>query len=188
MNRIMAPFAAPTKAPVLQGKRRRVRGSVSFGGSNGLLCLSSRREKYCHKGGMALAHHGVGLPSGSTMAIMAPSGGPQKTSGLQGKSRGVRVRGSVPFGGSLDARRRRAQAARERRQGQSGASLGACDQRLTPGGRRTACSTATTSRRVTARGAERPQPSPSPQRLRSAPTASIDPRRHLVRRARSLLI
>jgi len=100
MNRIMAPFAAPTKAPVLQGKRRRVRGSVSFGGSNGLLCLSSRREKYCHKGGMALAHHGVGLPSGSTMAIMAPSGGPQKTSGLQGKCRRVRARGSVPFGGS----------------------------------------------------------------------------------------
>jgi hypothetical protein len=34
---------------------------------------------------------------GSTMAIMAPSGGPLKAAGLQGKSR--RVRGSVPFGG-----------------------------------------------------------------------------------------
>jgi hypothetical protein len=31
MNRIMAPFAAPTKALGLQGKSRRVRGSVSFG-------------------------------------------------------------------------------------------------------------------------------------------------------------
>jgi hypothetical protein len=51
-----------------------------------------------------------------------------------------------------------------------------------------ACSTATTSRRVTARGAERPQPSPLSQRLRSAPTASIDRRRHLVRRARTLVV
>jgi integrase len=46
---------------------------------------------------MALApNRGGGL--GSTMAIMAPSGGPLKTAGLQGKSR--RVRGSAPFGGS----------------------------------------------------------------------------------------
>ena len=36
-------------------------------------------------------HHGVGLP-GSTMAIMAPSGGPQKPAGLQGESRRIRVR------------------------------------------------------------------------------------------------
>jgi hypothetical protein len=39
MNRMMAPFAAPTKAPSLQGKSRRVPGSVSFGGSNRLVCL-----------------------------------------------------------------------------------------------------------------------------------------------------
>jgi hypothetical protein len=39
MNRIMAPFAAPTEAPRLQGKSRRVQGSVSFGGSDGLVCL-----------------------------------------------------------------------------------------------------------------------------------------------------
>jgi hypothetical protein len=39
MNRIMAPFAAATKAPRLQGKSRRVRGSVPFGGSNGLSWL-----------------------------------------------------------------------------------------------------------------------------------------------------
>jgi hypothetical protein len=39
MNRMMAPSAAPTKAPDLQGKSRRVRGSVSFGGNNGLVCL-----------------------------------------------------------------------------------------------------------------------------------------------------
>ncbi len=35
---------------------------------------------------MAFAHHGVGLPWGSTMAIMAPSSGPLKTRGLQVKS------------------------------------------------------------------------------------------------------
>jgi hypothetical protein len=53
--------------------------------------------KYCHKGGMAFAHHhGVGLP-GSTVAIMAPSRGPLKTAGLQGKSRGCP--GFAPFGG-----------------------------------------------------------------------------------------
>jgi hypothetical protein len=39
MNRIMAPSAAPTEARHLQGKSRRARGSVSFGGSNGLVCL-----------------------------------------------------------------------------------------------------------------------------------------------------
>jgi hypothetical protein len=39
MNRIMAPFAAPTKVQGLQVKSRRVRGAVSFGGSNGLVCL-----------------------------------------------------------------------------------------------------------------------------------------------------
>jgi hypothetical protein len=39
MSRMMAPFAAPTKPACLQGKSRRIRGSVSFGGSNGLACL-----------------------------------------------------------------------------------------------------------------------------------------------------
>jgi hypothetical protein len=49
MNRIMAPFAAATKASRLQGKSRRVRGSVPFGGSNGLSWLS-HRHKYCPNG------------------------------------------------------------------------------------------------------------------------------------------
>jgi hypothetical protein len=65
MNRIMAPFAAPTKAPGLQGKIRRVSGSVFFGGSDGLVCLFHTGRKYCHNGGMAFArHHDVGLPRG----------------------------------------------------------------------------------------------------------------------------
>jgi hypothetical protein len=56
MNRIMAPFAAPTEALRLQGKSRRVRGSVSFGGSNGLVCLCSSQE-VLPQGGMAFVHH-----------------------------------------------------------------------------------------------------------------------------------
>jgi hypothetical protein len=50
---------------------------------------------------MAFAHHqGVGLP-GSTMAIMAPSGGPLKTAGLQGKCRSVW--GPSPLGAAMDS-------------------------------------------------------------------------------------
>ncbi len=57
-------------------------------------------HKYCHNGGTAFAHeHGHRLLAlGSNMAIMAPSGAPLETAGLQGKYR--RVQGSVPFGGS----------------------------------------------------------------------------------------
>jgi len=62
---IMAPFGGPLKMADLQGKSRRVRGSVPFGGRNGLVCLL-RREKYCHNGGMALrAQVGMG-------AVIAP--------------------------------------------------------------------------------------------------------------------
>jgi hypothetical protein len=68
-------------------------GSGQFAGEKGLGVHDSRPlgsgmdtsaflffrsgKKYCHDGGMALAHphHGVGLP-GSKMAMMAPSRGP----------------------------------------------------------------------------------------------------------------
>jgi hypothetical protein len=114
---IMAPSGGPLKTAVLQGKSRRVRGSVPFGGSNGLVCLEQRRE-VLPQGGIALApHHGVGLP-GSDKAMMAPPRGPQKRLLCRGKSVGVhdprplgagmdtsacrekcrRVRGSAPFG------------------------------------------------------------------------------------------
>jgi len=56
----------------------------------------SRRRKYCHGGGMAFAHHHGVAWQGSTMAIIAPSGGPSEMAGLQGKSR--RVRGPRPLG------------------------------------------------------------------------------------------
>jgi hypothetical protein len=36
---MMAPSGGPLKTLVLQGKIRRVPGSVPFGGSNGLACL-----------------------------------------------------------------------------------------------------------------------------------------------------
>ena len=71
---------------------------LAFGGSHALVCLC-RRDKYCHKRGHRLRPPARRrLAWGSKNAIMAPSGGPLKTSGLQGKSR--RVRGSMPFGGS----------------------------------------------------------------------------------------
>jgi hypothetical protein len=70
----------------LQGKSCEGPGSAPFGGSDGLVCFS-RREKYCHNGGIAFAHHhGVGLPGGSTTAIMAPSGGPLKAAVCRGKA------------------------------------------------------------------------------------------------------
>jgi hypothetical protein len=63
MNRIMAPFAAPTKAVGLQGKSRRVRGSVSFGGSSGLvfLRLSPPHEVLPQRGHGLRPHQGGGL-------------------------------------------------------------------------------------------------------------------------------
>jgi hypothetical protein len=52
---IMAPKRGSQKAPSLQGKSRRVQGSVPFGGSNGLVCnFFISREKYCHNGGTTL--------------------------------------------------------------------------------------------------------------------------------------
>ena len=53
----MAISGGPLKTAGLQGKRRRVRGSVPFGGRNGHIWLASRRAKYCHNEGMALAPH-----------------------------------------------------------------------------------------------------------------------------------
>jgi hypothetical protein len=59
------------------------------------------RDKYCHNGGMAFAHHhGVGF-TGSTMAIMAPAGGPLKMAGLQEKAAGSG--GPRPLGAAMDS-------------------------------------------------------------------------------------
>jgi hypothetical protein len=50
------------------------RGSIPFGGSNGLVCLFplSRRSKYCHNGGMASAPSGCAM--GSSACYACPSG------------------------------------------------------------------------------------------------------------------
>jgi hypothetical protein len=51
--------------------------------------LLSRREEYCHDGGMALAHPSRRrLAGGSKMAMMAPSRGPQKALFSRGKGLG----------------------------------------------------------------------------------------------------
>ena len=68
-----------------RGKESPVRGMA--------LSVTSKREKYCHNGGMGPRPPSRRrLAKGSTMAIMAPSGGPLKTVGLQGKRPQVRVR------------------------------------------------------------------------------------------------
>jgi hypothetical protein len=71
MNRVTAPPSWSTEVDSLQGKSRRVQGSAPFGGSNGLICLSSFvRDKYCHNGGMAFR------PSSRRDATAGGCGGP----------------------------------------------------------------------------------------------------------------
>jgi hypothetical protein len=54
-------------------------------------------------GGTAFAnHHGIGLPRGSTTAVMAPSGGPLKTACLQGK-KFTGSGGPCPLGAAMDS-------------------------------------------------------------------------------------
>jgi hypothetical protein len=50
MNRIIAPPAVPPETVVLQGKSRRGPGSVPFGGSDGLVCLSRRAQVLPQRG------------------------------------------------------------------------------------------------------------------------------------------
>jgi hypothetical protein len=57
MNRIMAPFAAATKASRLQGKCCSVRGSVPFGGRDELICLFAPAQVLPQRG------HGGSLPT-----------------------------------------------------------------------------------------------------------------------------
>jgi hypothetical protein len=72
-------------------------------GSNGLVCLFSGHEKYCHNGGMALAHHHGGLAAGVPARGVrdrhhGPRRGPQEAAYLQGKMLGCPR--FAPFGGS----------------------------------------------------------------------------------------
>jgi hypothetical protein len=83
MNRMMAPGAAPTKAAGLQGKKPQGSGGPCLWGQQWTqlpVCLS-RREKYCHNGGMTFAHHsGKVIRPGSTISILAPGATRQKPS------------------------------------------------------------------------------------------------------------
>ena len=54
---IMAPSGGPLKMAGLQGKRRRVGGPCPLGAAMDTSGLASRRAKYCHNEGMALAPH-----------------------------------------------------------------------------------------------------------------------------------
>ena len=93
----MAKTTLPSSLAIAHGAELRPNAEIAE--EMGVGCTNSflTRDKYCHNGGMAFAHHhGVGF-TGSTMAIMAPAGGPLKMAGVQEKSR--RVRGSAPFGG-----------------------------------------------------------------------------------------
>jgi hypothetical protein len=53
-----APNAAPSEVAALQEKWVTAEGADAFGCADALECLLlSRREKYCHNGGMAFAPH-----------------------------------------------------------------------------------------------------------------------------------
>ena len=51
------PFRRSPKNGWFAGETPKGRGSVPFGGRNGHIWLASRRAKYCHNEGMALAPH-----------------------------------------------------------------------------------------------------------------------------------
>ena len=128
---MVAPSGGPLKTAGLQGRCCRVRESVPFGGSNGLVCLFHGGHRYCHNGGMAFSRlygGGLGRPRASRRpwGPRTPSRPPSRPAR---KAPGCRVKmlwsmGSAPFGGSdeiviaagpqLDPARRRARGARER--------------------------------------------------------------------------
>jgi hypothetical protein len=101
----MVPFMDTQENADLQGKRLNGSGSEPFGGSDGLVCVSCRRKKYCHNGGMARAHHHVGLarprngagqrgvhdrhPWGSMIGTHGPHCGTPEVAALQGKDPSV---------------------------------------------------------------------------------------------------
>jgi len=63
------------------------------------LAFFRRREKYCHNGGMARAHHTAAVCRGPKQTIMAPSRGPPKRPFCRGKADGVR--GPWPLGAAM---------------------------------------------------------------------------------------
>ena len=51
------PFPRSLEHAVMQGKARGGPRFTSFGVRDGLVWLCHTRKKYCHNGGMAIAHH-----------------------------------------------------------------------------------------------------------------------------------
>jgi len=77
MNRIMAPFVAPTKVRSLQGKRPAGSGGRALWGPE-WTHPPAQAPKYCHNGGMTFAdcsaaeHHASAAPAGSIMPLICP--------------------------------------------------------------------------------------------------------------------
>jgi hypothetical protein len=95
----MAPRRGPQEAASLQGKSCRVRGSVPFGGSNGLVCLPLLIARSTATAGAwppPLARARTRLP--------APAGVHDRTDGpLFGTLRRCRFAGEIDYGGGADA-------------------------------------------------------------------------------------
>jgi hypothetical protein len=94
----MAPSGGPLKTAGLQGKRRRVRGSVPFGGRNGHIWLAAAARSTATTGAWPSPLVPRRLARGPRCGDHGPFARPLEEAGLQGKSSGVR--GSVPFRGS----------------------------------------------------------------------------------------
>jgi hypothetical protein len=106
MNGIMAPIPDPQETTDLQGRKVKGPRSSLFGGNDPLVCLFSRREKYCHNGGMPSPTSTVGRAAEGCQAE-----GPRSASWplswsleaalLQGKRLGVCD--SRPLGAAMDS-------------------------------------------------------------------------------------
>jgi hypothetical protein len=108
---IMAPFGAPLKRLGLQGKCRRVPGSVPLWGQQWTRLLSfhpapstattghdfPHHAKYCQNGGMAFAHHPASACQGVQDGDDGPFVRPLERAVMQGKR--PWGPGSAPFGG-----------------------------------------------------------------------------------------
>jgi len=91
---LAVPSAVPSEIAHLQANDRKGQRSAPFGGSDGLVCLFSNREKYCHNGGMAFADLSAVAPTGraharsagalgSMMPLAAPYAVPSEVADLQ---------------------------------------------------------------------------------------------------------
>jgi hypothetical protein len=97
---MVAPCRGPLEALLLQGKGAWGPRFASFGGRDGLVCLFSRRGKYCHNGDIAFAsQHGgysdrqrLSRDRGPPAASWPPVVVPWKRSFCRGKGLGSAIR------------------------------------------------------------------------------------------------